>query len=69
MMAEAKPIKVTIDVTGMDAVRDALARREAKIADLQGVIRDNVCQHCARDSANIKCYSCDIYTALQWGEE
>lgn len=68
-MAAANQITVTIDVTGMDAVKDALARREAKISELQDVIRDYVCQHCVRDAANIKCYSCDIFSALHWDGE
>lgn len=70
-MAEAKPITVTItiDVTGMDTVRDALARREAKIAELQEVIRDHVCDECGNQSPGPDCEPCSVYDALQWGVE
>jgi len=69
VMAEAKPVTVTIDATGVDTVRDALARREAKIAELQEIIRDHICSECGNQSPKPECDPCCVYDALQWGVE
>jgi len=65
----APPTKITIDVTGMDTVRDALARREAKIFELQEIIKDEVCSNCNIGTPGTECNECGIYDALQWDGE
>ncbi len=69
-MAELKPIKVTIDVTGFDAVKEAIARREAKIDSLQEFIRERFCGPCRLLNLSIgSCEECGINEHLQWNSD
>lgn len=65
-MAEVKPIKVTIDVTGFDAVKEAIARREAKIDSLKEFIREKFCGPCNQFVCLTDCRQCPVSDQLQW---
>jgi len=65
----AAPTSITVDITGLDCVKDALARREAKISELQDLIRLYVCHFCSSKEPGPDCEPCSVYDSLRWDGE